>query len=108
MRLPFVAVSQTSRNRTSLPTLHAIGFCCRFACRRMSDSSSPAPGSASPASPRVSVLLVTYNHATYIAQAVESILAQQVIGGWELVIAEDCSTDGTRQILEEFARAHPD
>lgn len=60
-----------------------------------------------PSRPRVSVLLVTYNHAAYIAQAVESVRAQQLEGGWELVIGEDCSTDGTRAILEDFARRDP-
>lgn len=73
----------------------------------MSTSSSPASGSASPAPPRVSVLLVTYNHAAYIAQAVESVLAQQFDGGWELVIGEDCSTDNTRTILQQFAQREP-
>jgi glycosyltransferase involved in cell wall biosynthesis len=59
------------------------------------------------ARPRVSVLLVTYNHEPYIAQCVESVLAQEFDGGWELVIGEDCSTDGTRRILEQLVRRDP-
>ncbi|MBL8850077.1 MAG: glycosyltransferase [Planctomycetaceae bacterium] len=71
----------------------------------MSSGHSP-PASHPP--PRVSVLLVTYNHAPYIAQAVESVLAQQGHGGLELVIGEDCSTDHTRAILQQFADRNPD
>jgi len=57
--------------------------------------------------PRVSVLLVTYNHAAYIRQAVDSVLSQELDGGLELVIGEDCSTDSTRAILEEYVRRDP-
>jgi glycosyltransferase involved in cell wall biosynthesis len=57
--------------------------------------------------PRVSVLLVTYNHAAYIREAVDSVLSQDLVGDLELVIGEDCSTDGTRDILEEYVRRDP-
>jgi glycosyltransferase involved in cell wall biosynthesis len=57
--------------------------------------------------PRVSVLLVTYNHAAYIRQAVDSVLSQEFDGGLELVIGEDCSTDGTRALLEDYVRRDP-
>jgi glycosyltransferase involved in cell wall biosynthesis len=73
-----------------------------------SDPHPSTSGSAAPPGrPRVSVLLVTYNHAAYIAQAVEGVLAQHVDGGWELVVGEDCSTDGTRAILERYAEHEP-
>jgi glycosyltransferase involved in cell wall biosynthesis len=71
----------------------------------MSDSDSLNQGSSSP--PRVSVLMITYNHARYIGQAIDSVLAQQTDFSVELVIGEDCSTDGTRRICEEFAARHP-
>lgn len=57
--------------------------------------------------PRVSVLLVTYNHAAYIREAVASVLEQDLVGDLELVIGEDHSTDGTRSILEEYVRREP-
>lgn len=56
--------------------------------------------------PDVSVVLLTYNHQRFIAQAVESVLAQEGVE-FELLIAEDFSTDGTRAMVEEYARQHP-
>jgi glycosyltransferase involved in cell wall biosynthesis len=58
--------------------------------------------------PKVSVCMVTYNQQQYIAQAIDSVLAQQTDFAVEIVIGEDCSTDGTRAIVEEYARRHPD
>lgn len=58
--------------------------------------------------PKVSALLQTYNHEPYIAQAIESVLVQRGAAPFEIVIADDCSTDGTRAIVEEYARSRPD
>ncbi len=55
---------------------------------------------------KVSVCMITYNHARYIAQAVESVLAQRTNFAVEIVIGEDCSTDGTRGILVDLARCN--
>lgn len=57
--------------------------------------------------PKISVLMVTYNHAPYIAQAVESALGQTTRFPFEIVIGEDCSTDRTREILIDLHRRHP-
>jgi len=48
---------------------------------------------------KLSVLMVTYNHERFIAQAIESVLAQHVGFEYEIVVGEDCSTDSTRTIL---------
>jgi glycosyltransferase involved in cell wall biosynthesis len=56
---------------------------------------------------KATVLLVTYNHAAYIAQALDSVLGQVTDFPFEIVISEDCSTDGTRQIIERYAEHHP-
>lgn len=56
----------------------------------------------------VSVMTTTYNHAPYIGQAIESVLAQQTDFAWEQVIGEDCSTDGTRAVVQEYGRRYPD
>ena len=56
---------------------------------------------------KVSVCMVTYNHETFIAQAIESVLMQQTDFDFELIIGEDCSTDGTRQIVEEYQHRNP-
>ncbi len=52
-------------------------------------------------SPLVSICLITYNHEKYIRQSVDSILSQQMNFSYELIIADDASTDGTQQILRE-------
>ncbi len=58
--------------------------------------------------PILSVCLITYNHVKYIEQAIEGVLLQQVDFSFELVIADDCSTDGTRELLLEFKKKYPD
>ena len=57
--------------------------------------------------PKVSVWMITYNHERFVAQAIESVLMQTADFPVELVIGEDGSTDGTRAICAEYARAHP-
>jgi Glycosyl transferase family 2 len=57
--------------------------------------------------PLVSVVLRTYNHASFVAQAIESVLIQDTAFPFELVIGEDCSTDGTREIVAEYAARDP-
>ena len=57
--------------------------------------------------PKVSVHMITYNHEKFITQAIESVLMQEVDIPVELIIGEDCSTDGTRQIVRNFAKKYP-
>lgn len=54
--------------------------------------------------PLVSVLVLTYNHEQYVRQALESILMQDVNFEYEILVGDDCSTDGTVEILKEYAR----
>ena len=56
---------------------------------------------------KVSVCMITYNHERFVRQAVESALMQEADFEYELVIGEDCSTDGTREIVVEYARQYP-
>ena len=58
--------------------------------------------------PLLSVVTVTYNHEPFIAKCIEGVLMQQVSFPIELVIGEDCSTDGTRRICQEYAEKYPD
>jgi glycosyltransferase involved in cell wall biosynthesis len=51
--------------------------------------------------------MITYNHERYIAQAIESVLEQETPFPVELVVGEDGSTDGTRDILVAYAGRHP-
>jgi glycosyltransferase involved in cell wall biosynthesis len=54
----------------------------------------------------LSVCMVTYNHEPFIKQAIEGVLMQKINFPIELVIGEDCSTDSTRGICEEYAQKH--
>ena len=57
--------------------------------------------------PIVTVSVVTYNHADYIAQALDSVLEQETSFPFEILIGEDGSTDGTREIVQTYQKAHP-
>lgn len=58
--------------------------------------------------PKVSVLLITYNHQQFIAQAIDSVLMQRTTFPIEVVIGEDCSTDGTRDIVRAYSKQYPE
>jgi len=58
--------------------------------------------------PKVSVSLITYNHADFIAQAIESVLMQETAFDYELVIGEDDSSDVTREIVKAYKEKYPD
>lgn len=55
----------------------------------------------------LSVCMITYNHEKYIAEAIEGILMQLVEFPFELVIANDTSTDSTNEIINDFIINHP-
>ncbi len=57
---------------------------------------------------KVSVIVRAYNLEPYIAQALESVLMQRTNFDYEIVVGEDCSTDGTRAIVREYARLYPE
>jgi glycosyltransferase involved in cell wall biosynthesis len=57
---------------------------------------------------KVSVCLLTYNHAPYIRQALDSVLMQQADFAFEVCLGEDESSDGTREICIEYAERYPD
>jgi Glycosyl transferase family 2 len=58
--------------------------------------------------PLVSVFIQTYQHAPYVADAIDGVLAQEAPFGLELVIADDGSTDGTRELLQGYRDRHPE
>jgi glycosyltransferase involved in cell wall biosynthesis len=57
--------------------------------------------------PLVSVHMITYNHAPFIVQSIEGVLQQKVKFHIELVIGEDYSSDGTREIVFEYQKKYP-
>jgi glycosyltransferase involved in cell wall biosynthesis len=58
--------------------------------------------------PLVSVVITAYNHQHYIVQAIESVLEQNTDFDYEVVIAEDKSTDGTSDIVLDLQRRYPE
>ena len=69
------------------------------------------PGEAKPVNesqPLVSVIVATYQHARFIAQCLDGILMQKTSFPFEVVLGEDESHDGTREICIDYARKHPD
>jgi glycosyltransferase involved in cell wall biosynthesis len=56
--------------------------------------------------PLVSVCVITYNHEPYIQESLEGILRQVVDFSVEIVVGEDCSTDNTLKICQEYAHLH--
>lgn len=58
--------------------------------------------------PLVSVLMITYKHANYVAEAIEGVLSQVAEFPFELVIGEDCSPDDTMNVIRSYAEKRPD
>jgi glycosyltransferase involved in cell wall biosynthesis/SAM-dependent methyltransferase len=56
----------------------------------------------------VSILCVTYNQSAFIIQTLSSFLEQKTNFRFEIVIGDDCSTDGTLDILRSWANRYPD
>ena len=54
--------------------------------------------------PKVSVIMPTYNRARYIVEAIKSVQSQ-TLRDWELIVVDDGSTDGTDGIMQELAKA---
>lgn len=54
------------------------------------------------------VLLISYNHRDYISKAIESVLEQKTEYEFIIKIFDDASTDGTQNIIREYAEKYPD
>jgi glycosyltransferase involved in cell wall biosynthesis len=67
-------------------------------------SSSPMKASLM----KVSVLVMTYNHNPFIVQALDSALTQETTFPYEIIVSEDCSSDGTREIVKAYHERFPE
>lgn len=56
---------------------------------------------------KVSILCITYNHVNFIRDAIEGFLRQNVNFEFEIVVHDDASTDGTREVLHEYLLKYP-
>ena len=57
--------------------------------------------------PVVSVGIITYNHEKFIRQCLEGVMMQKTNFAFDVIVGEDCSTDNTRSIIEEFVAKYP-
>lgn len=57
--------------------------------------------------PMVSICCLTYNHATFLRDALDSFLRQKTDFSYEILIHDDASTDGTQEILRSYEREYP-
>lgn len=60
-----------------------------------------------PDKPLVSIVCQTYNHATFIKDALNGFLMQQTDFPFEIIVHDDASTDGTSDILREYQFRYP-
>lgn len=58
--------------------------------------------------PTVTVVVLTYNHAKYLSDSIDSIAIQHCSFGFEILIMEDCSTDDTRSVAIECQKKYPE
>ena len=72
-------------------------------------SAANVPGAINmPDQPKLSVNIITYNHAGFIAKALDSVLMQRTSVPYEIIVGDDASTDGTGDIIREYQRRWPD
>lgn len=57
---------------------------------------------------KLTILMPSYNRGQYIREAVSSVLAQKTDFGIKLIITDDCSTDGSVEIIQELQEKYPD
>ena len=57
---------------------------------------------------KVQVVCVTYNQKEYIKEALDSFIMQKTNFGYEVLVGDDGSTDGTSEIVAEYAKKYPD
>jgi glycosyltransferase involved in cell wall biosynthesis/MoaA/NifB/PqqE/SkfB family radical SAM enzyme len=57
--------------------------------------------------PKVSIVITCYNYGRYIAEAIESVLAQ-TCRDYELIVVNDGSTDNTEEVAQKYKAANPD
>lgn len=74
--------------------------------RFIADRLASAPARAAGGDPLVSIVMPVFNREDIVARAIESVVAQD-FSAWELVVVDDGSTDGTRQVVESIAARDP-
>lgn len=57
---------------------------------------------------KITVVCITYNHIAFIRDVLEGILSQRVNVPFEIIVHDDASTDGTADVIREYAERYPD
>jgi glycosyltransferase involved in cell wall biosynthesis len=55
---------------------------------------------------KISIFVTSFNQKYYLVQAIESVL-NQTIKPFEIIIADDCSTDGSQEVIRDYAQTYP-
>jgi succinoglycan biosynthesis protein ExoA len=71
------------------------------------DADTPSRSEHLPVGPRLSVIFPSRNEKRFISECIEGFLRQSCPRHLFEVVVADCSSDGTRQILEEYQRRYP-
>jgi len=91
---------------------HPMHGVCRIGekhdCPWIASSKTPYAERYSAVNPEVSILVLTYNHERYLARAFEGVQQQQVSFPYELIVADDCSRDGTAAVVESWRKVFGD
>lgn len=58
--------------------------------------------------PAVSVIMLTYNHALYLKEAIEGVLMQKTDFNFELIICDDSSPDSSKEVIKPLVEIHPE
>ena len=56
----------------------------------------------------ITVIVMTYNQKDYIRESLDSILRQKINVDFNILIHDDCSSDGTSEIIDEYKKQYPD
>jgi len=57
--------------------------------------------------PLVTIICITYNHESFISQALDSFIMQKTTFPFEIIVHDDASTDNTQLIVREYETKHP-
>lgn len=57
--------------------------------------------------PQVSIVCITYNQEKFIKEALDSFLMQKTNFPFDVIVSDDCSLDGTIDIIKEYAQKYP-
>lgn len=56
---------------------------------------------------KLSILIITFNQENFITKTLDSIVSQKHNYDYEIVIGEDCSKDGTRDVIKQYEKKYP-